>query len=228
MTREETAVIEQSAIAHKNYEDLLTAKMGELANTFVIAKLLYENHEGGFWKVLGHDSFESFLAQPELKIKQSKAYNLIGIYKLYCQELCVPADRLLKAGTSNLVRLMRKDAIDLVRGDKEEWISKAESLSKSDFADEIAEAVGSTPLSPPASRPRPSSPEHWVCVTCGSSECERHHFPVTRGAGGKEVEDWWIPLCRKCHTEYHLKPKDWTWDNKRAWAKYYYERISRD
>ena len=223
MTNEETAVVEQSAVAHKNYEDLLTARMGAMANTIVTAKLLTENNENSYWKVLGYDSFEEFLAIPELKFKRSKAYDLIGIYKLYCQELGVDTDRLLKAGTTNLSRLMRRDAIDLVRSDTDGWISKAESLTKSDFAIVIAEAGGKA-VSPPAPPPWPSILVPGGCVNGCEGDVDKHHFPVGRTGSCDEAGDWTIPLCRRCHTEYHQEPKEWTWTYRKNWMRYLVNR----
>ena len=50
---------------------------------------------------------------------------------------------------------------------------------------------------------------------------DKHHFPVTKGASCPD--DWVVPLCRWCHSEYHHNPKEWVWENRRHWAKYFYD-----
>jgi len=42
------------------------------------------------------------------------------------------------------------------------------------------------------------------CVNCGFSRCEVHHIR-SRGAGGQDDDFNLVPLCRKCHTEIHMR-----------------------
>jgi len=43
------------------------------------------------------------------------------------------------------------------------------------------------------------------CLACGCSPCDAHHIS-TRGSLGKAAdrEDNIIPLCRRCHQEWHF------------------------
>ena len=239
MNIEEISIVKQSDLANKNYNDLLFAKSNIEANTLVVAKLLAENHDNSYWKILGYDSFESFLGDPEFQFRRSKAYDLIKLYKFYCQTLGLPAERLLKAKSSNLVRLMRNDVVDLVKNDTDEWLSRAELLSKSDLAVSIAEAAGKTlpRLSPPTPPSQPSSllprmtPEaylkivqHSPCINCGRSDTiVKAHFPRTR----VRCEKPWhvIPLCPACHAEQEGS-MEWCWKYRQNWSRWFYNLIA--
>jgi hypothetical protein len=146
---------------------------------------------------------------------RSTAYKLIGIVELYLDKLSVPAERLIKIGTTNLDKIK-----GVVEKDIEGWLDKAEHLSVSSLNETIGRGPGTT-LSPPTPAPA-SSP--MTCINgCGPGE--KSHFPVGRGGSGEE--DWWLPMCRKCHTEYHLEPKDWAWKYRRNWARWFYSNIHR-
>jgi hypothetical protein len=220
MTEEEQDIIEQSKKADQNKADIITAKFNVAANYLVLAKLLKENRDKSYWKLNNCDSFEEFLGQPEIGFSRTKAYLLIHIWELYKDKLQIDDHTLLDIGNAKLALIA-----PVVESDKESWLARARHLSKSDLLIELGRGPGETQLSPPPSAPA-HPPDCQVCVGCGKTPVDKHHFPVTRGAGAPE--GWWIPLCRECHTDYHDRPKDWTWDNKRRWASYFYERISRD
>jgi hypothetical protein len=171
-----------------------------------------------WWKVLGDDSFNAFLGRPELGFKRSWAYELIKLYKLYVQRLGISAEDFVRIGPTKLLKMA-----SVVEQDKEKWLGDARVLSVSDLDIEIGGAVPGVKLSPPSPVPSPSSMD---CINgCGPGE--KSHFPVTRGAGGQEVEGWWVPMCRACHSLYHADPKGFTWSHKRAWARYLYGHINR-
>ena len=217
MQAEEVSIIEQGALAHRNLEDIISAQYNVVANYFIIAKGLTECQEMSWWKVLGDDSFNAFLGRPELGFKRSWAYELIKIYKLYVQRLGVSAEDFIHIGPTKLLKMA-----SVVEQDKERWLGDAKALSVSDLDIEIQGAASGVKLSPPTSVPSPP----MTCINgCGPGE--KSHFPVTRGAGGKDVEDWWVPMCRKCHSEFHDNPINFTWTYKRAWARYFYGHLNR-
>jgi len=227
MTSAETSAIIKADEAHKNYEQTVACRANLQSNFLVLGKLLKDNRDSSLFKFLGYDGFDDYLGAPELGFKRSTAYGLIKLVELYINKLNVPAARLVSVGTTKLGKIA-----GVVEDDVEGWLSKAEHLSKSSLDEEIGRGPG-TKLSPPKS-PAPAPPmsplgnigKAETCVNgCGPGE--KSHFPITRGAGGKEVEDWWIPCCSRCHKEYHADPKEWMWKYKRNWAKYLYERITR-
>ena len=185
------------------------------ANYLVLGSLLSEYHDMSLWK-MEYDSWEAFLGDPEIAMKRSTAYNLMRVHALYVKKLNIPAERLLSIGHTKLLKVA-----DLVESNPEEWLSRAESLGKQDLAVFIAEAGGKA-VSPPAPPPRPSP---GGCVNGCEGDVDSHHFPVGRVSSQGEAGDWTIPLCRKCHTEYHQEPKEWTWTYRKNWMRHLVNRV---
>lgn len=220
MNAEETSVIEQGAIAHKNLEGILAAKYNVVANYLVLGLLFKENRDEGLFKLLGYDSFEDFIGSPEVGFSRSKAYGLIRIRELYKEKLGIDDKTLLEIGNAKLALIA-----PVVESDKEGWLEKARHLSKSDLRIEIGQGPGdkiSLSPPPPAPVPLPGS-----CVNGCPGDVDRHHFPVGRSSSSDEAGDWTIPLCRKCHTEYHQEPKEWTWKYRKNWARWFYSHLNR-
>lgn len=43
------------------------------------------------------------------------------------------------------------------------------------------------------------------CEICGKvGQTEKHHFLKTKGAGGDDIDENLIEVCRECHTKAHL------------------------
>ena len=222
MTAEEQSLMVQSAKAEENKEAIIQAKLNVAANYLVLAHLLKENRDGSLYKLLGCDSWDEFLGMPEISFSRSKAYSLIQIWELYKDRMGIDDHTLLDIGNAKLLMIAPH-----VEKDKE-WLNKAKALSKSDLRLEIngVSGIASPKISPPKSGLSPAPPSNMTCINgCGPGE--KSHFPVTRGAGGKEVEDWWVPMCRICHESFHDNPINFTWTYKRAWAKYLYGLINR-
>jgi hypothetical protein len=216
MTSEEKTVITANK-AHENYEATIQARANIQGNFLVLGQLLKSNRDDSLWKFLDHDSFESYLGSPEFGFKRSTAYKLIALVELYIDKLNVPANRLVAVGTSKLDKIAK-----VVESDVEGWLSKAEHLSVSSISEELGRGPGKTSFSPPS-----KNPTLGQCINGCSEPAQKMHFPITRGAGGDEVKDWWIPACGKCHQEYHADPKEWTWKYRRNWARWFYSHINR-
>lgn len=230
MDKQEATAIVHGEKAHENYSRILQCQANIGANSYVMAGLLKENRDNGYYKFLGYDSFESFLGSPELGFKRSKAYELIRLYDLFVNRLGLSERDWVTIGTTNLSLIARAKRCD------EEWLDKARNLSTSDLIKELggAEVSPSRTLSPPAPPP-PSgimSPQEYVkmvkgatCLGCGAKEVDAHHFPRTRVRG---EEHWVIPLCRMCHSMYHQDPKDWIWKNRQFWGGWFYGLLVRE
>lgn len=219
MQAEEVNLIEQGALAHKNLEDIISAQYNVVANYFIIAKGLAECQEMSWWKVLGDDSFNAFLGRPELGFKRSWAYELIKIYKLYVQRLGVSAEDFIHIGPTKLLKMA-----SVVESNQEEWLGKAKALSVSDLAIEIEGREPGETKSPLSSTSAPAPSSSLGCVNGCQGDVDKHHFPVGRVSSMDEKGDWTIPLCRKCHTEYHQEPKEWTWTYRKNWMRYLVSR----
>ena len=227
MTQAEKSLMVQSAKAEENKEQIIQAKLNVAANYLILAHLLKENRDGSLYKLLHCDSFDEFLGMPEIGFSRSKAYSLIQIWELYKDKLHIDDHDLLDAGNSKLLMIA-----PYVEKDRE-WLNKARLLSKSDLRLEINGVSGIKSLSPPKSPAPPSSrmtPEQYLglvksspCVNCGAIETVvPAHFPRTR----VRCKHPWhvIPLCYKCHTEQEGS-KDWCWEYRANWAKWFYGLI---
>lgn len=119
-------------VGHRNDAEKTFLKLGEE---------LYWLEEKKQYKTLGHDTFESYLADPEVDISRTVAFRLKGIYETYVKGLKSPAAGLFEAGNMKLD--VMRPYVD--RENVSEWISKAGSLSRSDLRIELDEAFPSVP-----------------------------------------------------------------------------------
>ena len=207
-------------------ERIITVKNDIETNSFILAKLLCEMRDFRLWEFLDCDSMEEFLGMPEIGLRRSTVYGLMKLYDCYIAKLQIPEDLLSEVGTTKL--LIMTPVIEK-EGDKEkiyEWIGNAKIWSKSDLREQVAAATGATLLKPPKQLSPAVATSLECCCICEKKELEKSHFPVSRGAHGAEVEDWWIPMCRDCHNEWHQDEKEFMWTYRYKWGKYLFGRIN--
>lgn len=225
---EETAHILDQQIVQANYNIR--------ANFIALARLLCQMRDEKLYLVLGHPSFNSYLADVGVEMDRSWAYRLIRAWEKFSVGLGVPDRKLIEVGPTKL------DIIAPVvnEGNKDEWLDKS-VLSKGDLISEVRSSQGKPPLLPAPSPRAQINPgiadllkyktyldyvRDQPCIVCGKPG-EPHHWPVTRGAGGKEVEEWAIPLCRADHDDAHRQPHKFMHDYSHRWAAYFYGLILR-
>jgi len=121
--------------AHKNFEKIIILVKDISQRWLFLGQLLWENREKGYWEKLGHESFNSFLAAPELGLSPTTHYKFIHLYELYCLKLGFDPKDLVDISYERLMII--KDKISPTN--KENWISKAKSLSQSDLMIEVKE-----------------------------------------------------------------------------------------
>ena len=97
-----------------------------------LAELLYQVKNEKIYEQLGYESFWAYIGTPEISLKRSTVYKLLGIYEKFVLEEKVPHDRLSKIDYNKLDLVRSK-----VNGNAEEWLEKAEHLSRSDLRGEI-------------------------------------------------------------------------------------------
>lgn len=169
---------------------------------------LKEMRDNKLYKHLDHDTFNDYLADPDV-IPRSTAYSFIHLYEVFVlQHRWSPAE-IEKIGHHRLQLIA-----PVVDADPEGWKDNAQSLSTSDLINEVREAKGK----PPMKREEPDStsfqnkinesgssyPEIALsvpCPICGGKPVEKAHYPTTVKAGAKEDE--FIPLCHECHMGQH-------------------------
>ena len=101
---------------------------------------LWVMFENKYYKTLGYETFESYLASPEVGISRATAYKRKSVYKRFVVELGCKPEKLHAAGVQKLSVIQKyvdEDNVDA-------WIVLAESLSRSDLKDALADRFPGT------------------------------------------------------------------------------------
>lgn len=132
--------------AHRLFTELKQLKAEAQERVFAMGERLYRIKEKQLWKALGLESMEEMLADPELAMKRSTAYRLVGLYRTYVRQLGL---------TEQMAMLARIDMakLETIRplltvNNWREWVAKAQALSRSDLALVVREARGARQLPP--------------------------------------------------------------------------------
>ena len=125
----------EEKIGEKAYyinEEITTLVRNIRSNYITLAELLYKMKTENLWQYLSYESFWAYVGSPEISLKRSTVYKLLGIYEKFVLEEKVSHDRLAGVDYNKLDMVRTK-----VEGDAEEWIEKAKELSRSDLRGEI-------------------------------------------------------------------------------------------
>lgn len=133
------------------------------------ARELYAFHEGGYWQVLGYDSLQEFLAQPDLGLSRSQFFQMTKTWRDLVEVKKIKPELLAKLEPSKVSEVVPA----IMRGDVKPAAALAdvESLSYSDVKKKYRleeqqasgqKADGSAPLD--ASK----EPQGVICSACGS------------------------------------------------------------
>ena len=126
------------------HQKILRLKKGIRKKFIELGAYLKQVHDSELYKEMGLscETFDEYIAQPELTFKRSTAYSLIGVYEDFFEK------------ESNHLDVDNIEEIDYTKLDKirrfknspkeefEEWIEKARTLSLSDLNEEIRIAGG--------------------------------------------------------------------------------------
>lgn len=106
----------------------------QLETTFLtLGEELHVFHTGKQYETLGYSTFEAYLADPEVDLSRSSAYQAIAVYRHYILNLECPTVGLLQAGVAKAELLIPYTTEDNV----DEWLNKASALSRSDLRIEL-------------------------------------------------------------------------------------------
>jgi len=100
-----------------------------------LARLLKDIKDDKLYESLGYETFESYIAQPELGFDRSSVYRFIQIYDKFVIELGVAPGRLVLTDWTKLRTILPC----VNKSNVKELLAKAESLSRSDLRLEILE-----------------------------------------------------------------------------------------
>jgi len=105
-----------------------------LARNFLeLGRQFKEIKDHKHYKTLGYESFNQYLATPEVTFHSSTAYRLIQIYEKFVIEFGVPEDKLIQVDRKKLEMLI--PFVD--KNNYEEWFYKAKELTRYDLDKEI-------------------------------------------------------------------------------------------
>lgn len=135
-----------------------------------LAERLYRFHQAEMWRDLGHDTFESWLADPELEGELTRrwVFELIGMYRELVVERSVPIAELGQLHVSKVREVL--PAIRRGWVDVETAFSDAETLTRHDMEIKYRGLASSTP-GQPSTGPTVETDSEPVWRQCG--ECGR-------------------------------------------------------
>jgi 16S rRNA G966 N2-methylase RsmD len=120
--------------AHGVYENIVTLRKSINTNFWLLVENLKVARENRHWAILGHESWSSYLAQPEIDLNLRTVDNYISIYNsIKDNHLLTPA--CVEIDISKLQTI----APYLHNGNAAELIEKARTLSRSDLRQELKE-----------------------------------------------------------------------------------------
>jgi hypothetical protein len=202
-----------------------------------MAKLLVQVRDEKLYHALDCPTFESYLGSISAEGTRGWLYKLIRAWEVFSRKMEIPDQTLIAIGPSKLdIIAPMAPAMMLDDQHRADWIGKAAELSKSDLINEVRICQGKALLSSHLLTSR--SPgltdllkyksyteyvESRLCILCGAAPVDAHHWPLTKGAGANK--DHVVPLCRRCHTEFHENPLKWLNDYRRQWGGYFYDII---
>jgi len=206
----------EAEIAFELFQSLLDAK-NEAGKQFLrMGEVLTIINEKKLYTFFSADNFEEFLAIPELSFARATARLFMHVYDLYIRRLGLSREEVASIQISRLQKMA-----PVVESNPGEWMAMATTLSPSDFDIAVREHQGLPPRKIKEKEDEinflGSYQEYCkshACIVCDSTPVDAHHFPRTIGAGGDDRKI--IPLCRKCHSDYHQQPSEFmlTWKDK--------------
>jgi len=121
--------------AQINHQAIIELKEMLTEGFLLLAEKLYFCQQKELYKELGYETFEEYIAIPELGFKRAWVYELLRIYRVYIEKYNIDKDILKKIGVTKLALLT--SVVD--DNNYDDWLSKANTLSVSDLLKERLE-----------------------------------------------------------------------------------------
>ena len=115
--------------AHTNYENIIGVKNRIGKDLLILGQLLKINHDNKYYKTLNYDTWESFLAIPELSMSRFWAFKLMKVCETWIDKYSVSPAKL----NIDLEKLWLTTTMGLNENNYEEMLEQARSLSRSDL-----------------------------------------------------------------------------------------------
>jgi len=116
-------------IAQDNYNDTVELKNTIGTSYFIMGKLLTENKRNGLYKLLGHQTFEAYLATPEISFHRTTAYKHMKVYSELIEYYKIKEADLQGIDQDKLYLIL--PYVD--KTNIQDWLEKARTLSRSDL-----------------------------------------------------------------------------------------------
>lgn len=223
----------QGERAHALYLEIIQRRNETAYNILRIGELLLKIKDEKLYEFLGYDTFKSFYCAPEIGFAESTVYMFTRLYELYIIKLGKPPEMISGIPIGKLQVI--NPVVDQYPDEADEWLHKATHLSKKDLIDEVRERQNKPPME---IKKKEVSDAKLIdfktylrfvkahpCVIHPTRPSDPHHFPRTKGAG--EIDWHRLPLCRECHTAYHLAPSEFLWQFRVEIFNYFYDVIAK-
>ena len=117
------------------HKRIIALKKQGMATFLELAVCLKSVRDNELYKKMDYETFEAYIGSPELGFERGVVYKLIAIYEKFCKEFNVSPGTLMKIYWTKL-----REILPIVDKDNyEDWLDKAEHLSRSDLIEEIKE-----------------------------------------------------------------------------------------
>jgi hypothetical protein len=158
---------EQQVAAHAHaLQERIKHTSGQIRSLWVdLARDLHDFSEGQHWRSLGHDTFESWMASPDIDLNRRTVFKLLEMYRELVVKRQVPSTALARVEWSKWHEMM--PAIRRGHVTPEQALADAEVTPQRDLRERYRQI---TARSPGESEPAidPATEEQWViCPACG-------------------------------------------------------------
>lgn len=159
------SIIDKNTKAFKNHQIIIAITTDIKKNSLDLAVVLKTNKDKKYYKILGYDTFESYLATPEISLSRFFVYKLIKNYEIWVEGYNVALAKLEDIDSEKLYMA----GTIANENNYEEMLEKAKQLSRSDLSKEIKIARGEEEE---VYIPEKKS----YMVTCPHCGCKFEHF----------------------------------------------------
>jgi len=139
------------------------------------------------------DTFEEYLSQEDVR---SDAIECMNLYNFYIIEHKLQSKDIEDIHYERLLEVMK--AVKKQPESLNNYLEDCRALSWKDLINKVRKARGKTSM--PIQKGNLLAPVPF-CIICGATPAVQAHWPITDKMGG----EFTIPLCAKCHDEYHVK-----------------------
>lgn len=119
----------QGREAYTLHEQVVVARNSLAVNMVELGRLLYEVRDKKTYEALDYQTFNSYLAMPELGFSQRQAYYLISIYEKMALQMGISSATIAQIGEAKSIIILPH----LSEENKQEIIDEAISLSRADL-----------------------------------------------------------------------------------------------